>query len=104
MHGADFLSLSDKPQRDALAMLFLHLHGGGFDIAGIFWSLWLLPLGMLVYRSGFLPPILDGLLMLACFAYLAKQFHIVGAAKIRTRRLPMAAAACGSVVHFVASD
>jgi hypothetical protein len=74
VHRADFLSLFDKPQRDALAMLFLHLHGGGFDIAGIFWGLWLFPLGMLVYRSGFLPRILGVLLMLACFAYLANSF------------------------------
>jgi len=55
VRGADFLSLVDKPQRDALAMLFLRLHGHGFDIAGIFWGLWLFPLGLLVYRSGFLP-------------------------------------------------
>jgi len=74
VHASDFLSLFDKPQRDALAMLFLQLHGGGFDIAGIFWGLWLFPLGVLVYRSGFLPRILGVLLMLACFAYLANSF------------------------------
>ena len=74
VRGADFLSLFDKPQRDALAMLFLNLHGYGFDIAGIFWGLWLFPLGLLVYRSGFLPRILGVLLMIACFAYLANSF------------------------------
>jgi hypothetical protein len=58
VRGADFLSLFDEPQRDALAMLFLNLHGHGFDVAGIFWGLWLFPLGLLVYRSGFLPRIL----------------------------------------------
>ena len=31
--GADFLSVFEKPQRDALAMLFLNLRGGGFDVA-----------------------------------------------------------------------
>jgi hypothetical protein len=45
VRGADFLSLFDKPQRDALAMLFLNLHGHGFDVAGIFWGLWLFTLG-----------------------------------------------------------
>jgi hypothetical protein len=39
-------------------MLFLNLRGYGFDVAGIFWGLWLFPLGLLVYRSGFLPRIL----------------------------------------------
>lgn len=72
--GADFLSVFDKPQRDALARLFLDLRGGGFDVAGIFWGLWLFPLGLLVYRSGFLPRILGVLLMIACWAYLANSF------------------------------
>ena len=58
VRGADFLSLFEQPQRDALAMLFLNVHGYGFDVAGIFWGLWLFPLGLLVYRSGFLPRIL----------------------------------------------
>ena len=36
VRGTDFLSIGDKPQRDALAMLFLNLHGRGFGIAEIF--------------------------------------------------------------------
>jgi hypothetical protein len=74
VRGADFLSVFEKPQRDALAMLFLNLHGRGFDIAGIFWGLWLFPLGLLVYRSGFLPRILGILLMVGCFAYVVDSF------------------------------
>jgi hypothetical protein len=74
VRGADFLSLFDKPQRDALAMLFLNLHGHGFDVAGIFWGLWLFPLGLLVYRSGFLPRILGVVLMVNCFAYPVNSF------------------------------
>ena len=53
---------------------FLNLHEHGFDVAGIFWGLWLFPLGLLVYRSGFLPRILGVLLMIACWAYLANSF------------------------------
>jgi hypothetical protein len=55
-------------------LLFLNLHGRGFDIAGIFWGLWLFPLGLLVYRSGFLPRILGILLMVGCFAYVVDSF------------------------------
>jgi hypothetical protein len=55
VRGADFLSVFEKPQRDALAMLFLELHHYGFVVAEIFWSLWLFPLGLLAYRSRFLP-------------------------------------------------
>lgn len=74
VRGTDFLSLVDQPQREALAMLFLRLHGHGFDIAGIFWGLWLFPLGLLVYRSGFFPRILGVGLMVNCFAYPINSF------------------------------
>jgi hypothetical protein len=70
VHGADFLAVFDQPQRDALALLFVRLHGQGFDLAGIFWGLWLFPLGLLVYRSGFVPRILGVLLIANCFTYL----------------------------------
>jgi hypothetical protein len=69
VRGADFLSIFEKPQRDTLAMLFLNLHSHAFDITGIFWGLWLFPLGLLVYRSGFFPRILGVLLIVACFAW-----------------------------------
>jgi hypothetical protein len=74
VRGADFLSIFEKPQRDALAMLFLDLHGHGFGVAAIFWGLWLFPLGLLVYRSGFFPRILGVLLMLNCFTYPVNTF------------------------------
>jgi len=64
VRGADFLSLFDEPQREALAMVFMNLHGHGIDMAGIFWGLWLFPLELLVYRSGFLPRILGIVLWL----------------------------------------
>lgn len=69
--GADFLSVFDKPQRDALAMVFLRMHGQGILANEIFWGLWLFPFGLLVYKSRFLPRVLGVWLMLNCFAYLA---------------------------------
>src|SRR5229473_5932128 len=69
VRGADFLSLFEKPQRDALAMLFLNLHGQGFDVAEIFWGLDFLPLALLVYRSRFLPRFLGVWLAIDGFAY-----------------------------------
>ena len=69
VRGADFLSQFEKPQRDALAMLFLKLHGQGFVVAEIFWGLWLFPLAMLVYRSRFLSRLLGVWLALAGFAW-----------------------------------
>jgi hypothetical protein len=69
VRGADFLSIFENSQRDALAMLFLNLHGRGFVVAEIFWGLWLFPLGMLVYRSRFLPRFLGVWLVLAGVAW-----------------------------------
>src|SRR5712671_668002 len=74
VRGADFLAVVEKPQRDALAMLFLNLHGYGFDIAGIFWGLWLFPMGWLVYRSVFIPRFLGVLVVLNGFTYPVNSF------------------------------
>jgi hypothetical protein len=69
VRGVDFLSLFEKPQREALAMLFLNLHHHGFVFAELFWGLWLFPLALLVYRSRFLPRFLGVWLALAGFAW-----------------------------------
>jgi hypothetical protein len=70
LRGADFLAVFDKPQLQAMAMLFLDLHRYGYVVGWIF-GLWLFPFGVLVFRSGFLPRILGVLLIAACFGYLA---------------------------------
>ena len=72
--GAGFLSAFEKGQLDALAYLFLRLHGQGFVVAEIFWGLWLFPFGVLVIRSGFIPRFLGVLLFIAGSGYLASSF------------------------------
>jgi len=67
--GGNFLTVFDKPQRDALGMLFLGLHHQGLVVNEIFWGLWLFPFGVLVMRSRFLPRILGVLLIVNCLAY-----------------------------------
>ena len=69
--GADFLAVFDKPQRDALAYLFVRLHSQGILINEIFWGVWLFPFGLLVFRSGFLPRFIGVWLMINCFGYVA---------------------------------
>jgi hypothetical protein len=59
-----------RPQREAMAMLFLDLHHYGYVIGWIFGP-WLFFLGLLVFKSGFLPRILGVQLIAACFGYLA---------------------------------
>jgi hypothetical protein len=48
---ADFLSVFDDSQRDALAMLFLKLRDAQNTAAEVLWGVWLFPLALLVYRD-----------------------------------------------------
>jgi len=70
LSGADYLTVFTADQLQALAPLFLDLHEHGLTIAGIFWGLWLLPMGYLVFKSDYIPRILGVLLMIGCFGYL----------------------------------
>jgi hypothetical protein len=67
--GADFMSVFDKPQRDALVMLLLRLHDAQNIAAEMLWGLWLIPLSILVYRSRFLPRFLSVWLFINGIAY-----------------------------------
>lgn len=69
VHGGDLLSAFDKPQRDALAMLFLNLRDHQNTAAEVLWGVWLFPLALLVYRSRFLPRFLGVWLALGGIAY-----------------------------------
>jgi hypothetical protein len=70
LSGADYLTAFQADQWGALVMLFLDLYETGIHIAMIFWGLWLLPFGYLVFKSGYIPRILGVLLIIAGFGYL----------------------------------
>jgi hypothetical protein len=74
VRGPEFLSVFDKPQRDALAMLFLRLHDHQNTAAEILWGLWLFPLAILVYRSWFMPRFLGVWLVFNGLAYVILSF------------------------------
>jgi hypothetical protein len=76
VRGAEFLSVLEKPQRDALAMLFLNLHQH-LDLANsMFWGLWLIPFGLLIWRSRVMPRFLGVWLILGCLAWVT--FSVTG--------------------------
>jgi hypothetical protein len=74
LNGADYLKVFGTDQLQALAMFFLNLNAEGVIIAGIFWGLWLFPLGYLIYKSGYFPKILGILMVMAGFGYLLDFF------------------------------
>lgn len=55
----------------ANALFFLDLHQLGYVVSQVFFGLYLLPLGYLVYRSGMFPKVLGIVLMVGCGGYLA---------------------------------
>ena len=80
LHPLAVLSLIDEAgsltawtpaQWQAQVMLQLDGYRHGLLVSEIFWGLWLLPFGYLVFRCGFLPRVLGILLMLGCPGYLA---------------------------------
>lgn len=70
--GAAPYTASFEPDKlSAGVMFFLDLHSHGLLAVEIFWGLWLLPFGLLILKSNFIPKILGILLIVACFGYLA---------------------------------
>ena len=104
--GADFLSVFERNQLDALAYLFLRLHSHGIDVASIFWGLWLFPFGILVIRSSFIPRALGVLMVIAGFAYLINAFTTILLPAVRAARWPGrdGVLLCGIAHHVLAFD
>ena len=71
VRGDSFLGVFETPQRDALAMLVINFDRAGLPVHELFWGLWLLPLALLVYRSGFLPRLIGVWLFVNGLAYVA---------------------------------
>ena len=55
-------------------MLFLRVHDHGFLVNEVFAGLWLLPFGLLVFRSVFIPRLMGVGLIVNGFAYIAIAF------------------------------
>src|SRR5215471_1287252 len=69
--GIDFLSVFSKPQLDALAMFLLDLRDHQYTAAEILWGVWLFPLGILIYKSRFMPRFLGVWVILGGVSYVA---------------------------------
>lgn len=87
LSGTEYLSAFTDAQLQAKAMLSYDLYLHGYEIANIYFGLWLIPLGLLVYKSGFLPKALgillivggSGLLMNVFVHFLFPSYLIINA-------------------------
>jgi len=67
---AEYLKIYSLEQLQSKMMFYLHQYNNGISLVSVFWGLWLLPFGYLIYKSKFLPKFLGILLMFGCFGYL----------------------------------
>ena len=73
-----FLGSMELLQRQEWVYLFLRMgHYGAVGLAIAFWGLWLIPLGILVYKSDFMPGILGILLIAGGVAYIIDSIYFI---------------------------
>ncbi len=70
----EILKTFELSHRQDLAMLFLNINNYGTLTIQLFWGLWLIPFGQLVYKSGFIPRIIGVFLFLNGAAYILSCF------------------------------
>jgi len=70
LSGADYLTVFQPEQLEALAMLFLNAYGYGSLIWGLFFALHLIIISYLIIKSRYVPKILGLLFVFAALGYL----------------------------------
>lgn len=70
----EILKTFETGQKQDLAILFLKINDYVVSTLVLFWGLWLLPLGILVYNSRFLPRFIGIWLLITGFAYVLLSF------------------------------
>ena len=63
--------------RDAAVVFLYDLHRLGLVLAGIFWGLWLIPLGRLIITSNFLPSLLGWSVIVGGLGYVLRAIAVL---------------------------
>jgi hypothetical protein len=66
----NYMTSVELIQKQELAMSKLQIYQDGVVLIGVFWGLWLIPFGQLVYKSGFIPKVLGVFLIAGGSSYL----------------------------------
>jgi hypothetical protein len=74
LNGVEYLTAFEPGQLNAAILYLLDMHQMGIVLVETFWGLWLLPLGLLIIKSDFIPKIMGILLIIACCGYVAWSF------------------------------
>lgn len=81
LNGGKYWSAFNQNQLEALVQGFLVLRAQGIGAVSIYWGLWLLPLGLLTWKSGFIPRIIGIFVFIAGCTYVfsALSFFVLPA-------------------------
>ncbi len=94
--SAQRLTLSPSALQ-AQVMHALDAYGNGLLVTTLFWGLWLLPFGYLVFRSGFLPKVLGASLILGGLVYVAQVLLAILAPALELPSVMRLPAAVGEI-------
>ena len=72
--NSHYLGAFETNQLQALALMSLRMHARGYSIAGVFFGVYCVLVGHLIFRSGFLPRILGALMAIGGLGYLTDSF------------------------------
>jgi hypothetical protein len=74
LDGSDFLDVFGPDQLEALSLLFMEAHRYGYLLAGAFFGVHCLLLGIQIYSSNVVPKLFGGLMLGAAAGYLMETF------------------------------
>jgi hypothetical protein len=74
--GAHYVSAFETNQLQTLALMSLRMHARGYSISGVFFGIYMLLLGYLIFRSGFLPRVLGVLMAIGGLSNVTDSFAI----------------------------
>ena len=87
LRDVPYLAVFDPGQRATLALLALKMHGEGYGIALVFFGIYCVLLGVLIWRGGLLPQAIGALMLLAGVCYLIDSIAGIAAPAV-ARLLP----------------
>jgi hypothetical protein len=93
--GADYLKTFSPDQLNSLALLSLRLYGYGGGIFLAFYGIASVLLGYLIFRSGYLPKVLGGLMALSGLGFVASNLAVVLAPTYASSALLLPTAVAG---------
>jgi hypothetical protein len=73
----DILANTPREQAQDLAMVFIKISGNCGQMLTLFWGLWLFPLGMLIWASGFIPKIFGVLIIVNGVGYVVNNITFI---------------------------